>query len=152
MSNMATKKATNELEKVLKVLGPYGGTIKTDAPSTWWNLEATIDPEYDDNQMEVFIGLYSQLNGDIVSDPSFSLILTMEDNNIASIEIMECDEFSPIYRDCYIDSQNIWHSYSGLAQKDPLGLKKRFSEFMNTIVNLGPYLNESAVITKFMEV
>jgi hypothetical protein len=135
----------------MKVLGEFGGMIETNAPEHWWNLGVDIDPEYDENQVEVYIGLYSSLNGDVVKGPQFHLVLIKEEDKVVRIEITDYDGYDSILGDCYIDENDMYHTYSGRVEKDPYGLRKRFSLFINEVVNEGPYLSEPKQIIKYNE-
>lgn len=152
MAALATKKAISHLQKVLKVLGEFGGMIETNDPEHWWKLEVNIEPEYDEDRDEVYIGLYSLLNGDIVKDPQFHLMLVKEGDKIIDVEILDYDEFNVLCGgDCFVDENDIFHSSSGRVEKDPYGLRKRFSLFIDGVVNVGPYLTEPKQVTKYTE-
>lgn len=43
MSKYATKKATEQLQKIFDVLGEFGGVIETDAPRCYWSLDLEVE-------------------------------------------------------------------------------------------------------------
>ena len=43
MSKYATKKATEQLQKVFDVLGEFGGVIETDNPGSYWPFDLEVE-------------------------------------------------------------------------------------------------------------
>lgn len=43
MSRYATKEATKQLQKLLDVLGEFGGVIETDDPRSYWSLDLEVE-------------------------------------------------------------------------------------------------------------
>ena len=43
MSKYATKKATEQLQKIFDVLGEFGGVIETDNPRSYWPFDLEVE-------------------------------------------------------------------------------------------------------------
>lgn len=149
MSKIATKKATKQLQKIFNVLGKFGGVIETNDPGTWWTLDLEVECIENDRK-DVQIGIYKNLNGDIIYDPIFFLSLKTDDNDkIIEVEIHSCEE-TTILGTTIVDSEDFLHGF-GNVEKDPHGLKRRFSSFMYGMTELGPYLTKPKKVKKYNE-
>ena len=146
MGKLATKKATAQLQKLFDFLGKYGGVIQTNEPDTWWNLDLEVET---DNLSRKFItiGVFNLENSDCIFDPQFEVILSMDENKILECEIERCTE-QTIFGTTFVDSSNNLHGF-GNIEKDPYGLTERFSQFMNNMVEIGPYLKEPKEVKKY---
>lgn len=91
MSKYATKKATKQLQKIFDVLGEFGGVIETDDPRCYWSLDLEVE-EIEGDIKTIQIGVFSDINGDIIYDPLFHLSLRCENGKIMETEIIECEE------------------------------------------------------------
>lgn len=141
MSKMATKKAVAQLQKVYDVLGENGGQIQTDEPGTWWALNLE---RYEESMQ---IGVFTSVEGDIMFDPNFELRVSIENGKIQEVEICGCEE-TTLLGTTYVDSDDMLHGY-GMTEKDPYGLKKRFSSFMENVTKNGPYLSNPKAVKKY---
>ena len=146
MSKIATKKATGQLQKIFKYLGECGGRIETKNPGTWWTLDVEVECA-EDTKKDVTIGVYSSVNGDIIFDPVFHLSLTMDNGKIVETEILDCEE-TTIFGTTMVDGNDMLHGF-GTVEKDPYGLKKRFSSFMENMTVNGPYLTDNKFVQKY---
>ena len=146
MSKIATKKATGQLQKIFKYLGEFGGKIETNNPGTWWTLDLEVEC-VEDAKKNVCIGVYSSINGDIIFDPMFHLSLTMENEKIMETEILDCEE-TTMFGTTVVDGNDMLHGF-GMVEKDPYGLKKRFSNFMENMTVNGPYLTDNKSVEKY---
>ncbi len=63
----------------------------------------------------------------------------MQGDSIVDIEIHDCME-TTILGTTMVDEDDMLYGF-GESEKDPYGLKRRFSDFMNNMVNVGPYLD-----------
>lgn len=132
MEKAATKKATRQLQQLFDFLGESGGTIKTDDPDRWWNLTLEIEGA------NVAVGLYSFAGGDVMYDPLFHLSVEMDSGKIAEVRLRDCEETTMFGTTIVDEEDNICGL--GLVEKDSRGLVQRFSDFMDTITESGPYL------------
>ena len=138
----ATKKATRQLQKVYDFLDHQGGTIITDRPDYWWNLALELEETMDGNR-EARIGVFRDLNGDIVFDPVFYLALRMDGDRITEADI-EMYMSQAGFMDLLIDrNDRVITGFPG--EKDEHGLRRRFSAFMDNITGAGPYLESGRV-------
>lgn len=150
MGIFATKKACKELKKVLNFLkengAENGGSISTDDPKTWWKLFVEI---YDKSPEEkrVIIGESKSVNGDTICDPVFTLDITIKDADITEIRLMGYDT-SSLFGSFSINENDYITGPWG-CEKDDVGMKNRFSSFMNNVVNVGPYLSDPGKISAF---
>lgn len=141
MSKMATKKAMAQLQKIYDFLGENGGQIHTDSPGTWWALNLECCEE------SMQIGVFTSVDGDIIFDPNFELRVSMENGKISEVEICSCEE-TTLLGTTYVDGEDMLHGF-GTTEKDPYGLKKRFSSFMENMAKNGPYLTNPKSVTKY---
>lgn len=146
MGKIATKKATGQLQKIFNYLGEFGGKIETKNPGTWWTLDVEVECVAG-TKKDVFIGVCSSINGDIIFDPMFRLALTMDNGKITETEILECEE-TTIFGTTVVDGDDMLHGFGGV-EKDPYGLKKRFSNFMENMTVNGPYLTDNKSFEKY---
>lgn len=146
MKQIATRKATVQLQRLFDVLGPYGGTIETYEPGTWWTLDIEVEC-IEGETKDVMIGIYSIQNGDVMFDPAFHLSITMDGERLGDVEILDCEE-TTILGTSVVDNENMLHGF-GMVEKDPKGLKQRFNEFMENMTEIGPYLTNSKSLKKY---
>lgn len=141
------KKATKQLQKIFDFLGEFGGTIETDDPGTWWKLDVEVE-HADENMKNVLIGVCKTKNGDVMFDPQFTLSLKMEHERIIETEIMGYLSQTGL-GDFEIDENDIlyWLDVNGKDKK--YGLKRRFSSFMDNMVENAPYLTNPKTVTKY---
>ena len=137
MSKYATKKATEQLQKIFDVLWEFGGVIETDDPRCYWSLDFEVE-EIEGDVKTIQIVVFSDINGDIIYDPLFHLSLRCENGKIMETEIIECEE-TTLFGTCIIDNNDLIHGF-GLTENDPYGLQRRFSSFMDNMTERGPYL------------
>lgn len=148
MARKASKEAIVLLQKIFDFLGRYGGTIETDSPSTWWSLYFDADKDdANDNRILSQIGVFKHLNGDIIFDPEFKIVMHMDGERIDDVDIIECAETTVFGTSVVDDNDNI--SMGGITEKDEIGLVERFSEFMHNMVEVGPYLTNPKKIEKY---
>lgn len=146
MSRYATKEATKQLQKLLDVLGEFGGVIETDDPSSYWSLDLEVE-EIKGNVQNIQIGVFSELNGDIIYDPLFHLSLRCENGKIVETEILDCEE-TTVFGTSVVDNEDFIHGF-GLTEKDPYGLQSRFSSFMTNMTERGPYLTNPKEVRRW---
>ena len=146
MAKIATKKATAQLQKIFNYLGEFGGTIETNQPRTWWTLDLEVE-SVDGKEKDIQIGIFSTMNGDVIFDPVFYLTLTVEDGKILEAKIKCCEE-STLFGTTVVDENDMLHGF-GQTEKDPYGLRKRFSNFMENMTKVGPYLTEPKAVTRY---
>uniref|UniRef100_UPI004056ADDF hypothetical protein n=1 Tax=Acetatifactor sp. TaxID=1872090 RepID=UPI004056ADDF len=146
MAKIATKRATKQLQKIFDFLGEYGGIIETDTPDTWWNLDVEVEHK-DENRKDILIGVYKSIEGDIVFDPQFQLSLKMKSGKILETEIKGCTLFM-FFNIGEIDDEDMVY-YFGNKEKDVYGLRRRFSSFMDNMVEYAPYLTNPKKVTKY---
>ena len=146
MSKYATKKATKQLQKIFDVLGEFGGVIETDDPRCYWSLDLEVE-EIEGDIKTIQIGVFSDINGDIIYDPLFHLSLRCENGKIMEAEIIKCEE-TTLFGTCVIDNNDLIHGF-GLTENDPHGLQRRFSSFMDNMTERGPYLTNPKEIKRY---
>lgn len=93
------------------------------------------------------IGVFSDINGDIIYDPLFHLSLRCENGKIMETEIIECEE-TTLFGTCIIDNNDLIHGF-GLTENDPYGLQRRFSSFMDNMTERGSYLRNPKEIKRY---
>jgi hypothetical protein len=139
--NKATDKAVKQLNRVFEVWGPYGGMIKTDNPC-WWTLCSEI---YDETETVRTMSIY--MSGgeafDYVMDPWFFLTAKIDNGKIVDVTIDRFREWNGFGYD-YVDERGRRHGIG--VSLDPDGLRKLFSEFMNSVCDLGPYLTDPKAV------
>ena len=146
MSKYATKKATEQLQKIFDVLGEFGGVIETDDPRCYWSLDLEVE-EIEGDIKTIQIGVFSDINGDIIYDPHFHLSLRCENGKIMEAESVECEE-TTLFGTCIIDNNDLIHGF-GMTENDPYGLQRRFSSFMDNMTERGPYLTNPKEIKRY---
>lgn len=93
------------------------------------------------------IGVCSKLNGDIIFDPEFCLTLKINNKKIVEVEIMRY--YSQTMLGLFeIDENDILYGM-GSKVKDEYGLKRRFSSFMDNMVENGPYLTKPKNVKRY---
>ncbi|WP_022769379.1 hypothetical protein [Butyrivibrio sp. NC2007] len=146
MSIYATDSSIKMLQKLFDYLGEYGGTITTSDPIAWPTFDLEVHVARD-NKKTILIGFYNTLNGDVIFSPEFSIMLTLDKGIITQAEIIHCIQQS-IFGEIMIDSNDMLFTYVNPAEKDSIGLEKRFSSFMKEIQN-GPYFEASCKIERY---
>ena len=126
---LPTKCSCNDLQKVFAILCKKGlqkttGDIKT-----------------------IKIGVFSDINGDIIYDLLFHLSLRCENGEIMEAEIIECEE-TTMLGTYIIDRDDLIHGF-GMTENNPYGLQKRFSGFMDNMTERGPYLTNPKEIKRY---
>ena len=149
MSKYATKKATEQLQKIFDVLGEFGGVIEKDNPGSYWPFDLEVE-EIEGDIKTIKIGVFSDINGDIIYDPLFHLSLRCENGKIMETEIIECEE-TTMFGTCIIDNDDLIHGF-GLTENDPYGLQRRFSSFMDNMTERGPYLTNPKEIKRYHKI
>lgn len=145
MGKMATKKAVKQVQKLYEFLQKKGGLIKTKNPGTWWDLDFEIQDESDD-EMDIFVGICQSVNGDIMFDPAFDIRVTLDEKKkMSDVEILHYTS-DTFLGTCTIDEDDMMYGF-GMKEKDAYGLKKRFSSFMDNMVENGPYLKDPESVT-----
>ena len=147
MKITATKKATSQFQRMIDMMGTHGGKIKTDASETWWDLEVEVIKETKNGKW-VFVGISKVVGNNVIFDPVFSLVVTMKMDKVETIKIREYISETALGR-FYIDGEDVVHCAYCPAERDSVGMKKRFSQFMNTVAEFGPYLDASEEIIKY---
>ena len=137
--NKATAKAIKQLNQLFEVWGPYGGMISTKNPVAWWTLCSEI---YDETETSKTVAIY--LSGgevfDYVIDPWFLVNMQIDNGKIVDAAIERFKEWNDLGGYDYVDERGMRHGLG--VHRDPDGLRKLFSEFMNSVCELGPYLTE----------
>ena len=135
--NKATDKAVAQLNRIFEVTGPYGGMIKTDKPRVYWTFCSEI---YEEKETTKTMVLYESGGDyfDYVIDPWFFVTAEMEDGKIVDVTIEEFKEWNGLGYE-QVDKDGYRYSL-GPKCKNPDSLRKLFSEFMNDICEIGPYL------------
>lgn len=162
MGKMATKKAVDELNKILGFLGDKGGQIETNDPGTWWTLDVDVQ-----NSENIVIGIFEEQNGDLVYDPKFELNVKRDGDRVTEVEIMGYESttmFGTLQideNDMIVDQGDMVGAFNAMfgtsypsgpsvgEEKDEYGLKKRFSSFMENMVEVGPYLTKPKSVKKY---
>ena len=147
MEKYATKKAVSQLQKVFNIVGKYGGIIEARNPGTSWILDVEV-LDGTESSKDIIIGIYSIFNGEGMYYSSFALSLSMEEEKIINARITTYESQTSIAR-FVINEDDMLTSRFGI-EKDRYGLRKRFSTFMNTLVDYGPYLNNAKEIKKII--
>ncbi|WP_202023349.1 hypothetical protein [Dorea formicigenerans] len=93
------------------------------------------------------IGVFSDINGDIIYDPLFHLSLRCENGEIMEAEIIECEE-TTMLGTYIIDRDDLIRGF-GMTENNPYGLQKRFSGFMDNMTERGPYLTNPKEIKRY---
>ena len=144
--NKATDKAIKQLNRLFEVWGPYGGMIKTKNPGAWWTL---CCESYGETEKVRTVKIY--MSGgeafDYVMDPWFSLTLTVDNGKIVDVTIDMFSEWNDLGGYDYVDEHGYRHGIG--IRRDPDGLRRLFSEFMNTVCEQGPYLTDPKSVYKF---
>ena len=60
---------------------------------------------------------------------------------------MDCEE-TTVLGTSTVDGDDMIHGF-GITEKDPFGLKKRFTSFMDNMTERGPYLTEPKSVKKY---
>lgn len=145
MSEIATKKAARQLQKIFDKLGKYGGVIETDDPY-WWNLDVEVE-QIEGNQKDILIGVYKRVRGEIMYDPEYRVTATMDGDKIMEVAIHNRFD-TTIYGTTEVDGNDYFHGF-GVTEKDPYGLRRRFSAFMNNMTGMGPYLRTGKIVEQY---
>ena len=135
--NKATDKAVAQLNRIFDVTGPYGGMIKTDKPCVYWTFCCDI---YEETETSKTMTLYESGGDffDYVIDPWFLVTAKMENGKAVDVTIEQFKEWNGFG---YEIVDNDGYRYGPMCKsKDPAGLRALFSEFMNDICEIGPYL------------
>ena len=93
------------------------------------------------------IGVFSDINGDIIYDPLFHLSLRCENGEIMEAEIIECEE-TTMLGTYIIDRDDLIRGF-GMTENNPYGLQKRFSGFMDNMTERGPYQTNPKEIKRY---
>ena len=93
------------------------------------------------------IGVFSDINGDIIYDLLFHLSLRCENGEIMEAEIIECEE-TTMLGTYIIDRDDLIHGF-GMTENNPYGLQMRFSGFMDNMTERGPYLTNPKEIKRY---
>lgn len=142
---LATKRSIEQLEKIFSALGVYGGTIITNNPDNWWELD--LEVEYIDGEdKRILIGICSTINDDIVFDPMFTLNLKIDSDNKIVDAIILGYESTTALGTVYSGEDDVLY---GFGMKEKAGMRKLFSSFMTNITEIGPYLTEPKKIKKY---
>lgn len=126
----ATKKSVEVLRKVYECLAPCGGEISLVDCKIFAPLDFEIGSTAE-NPTEAVIGFCEFINGDIVYDPQFELLLSISNGVIEDVEVkkyistialysIEVDEAGIVYRD-------------GCVTGEKTSLKKLFSDFIKQV-------------------
>ena len=137
MEKYATKKAVSQLQKVFNITGKYGGIIEATNPGISWILDVEVLDSTESSKY-IIIGIYSIFNGEGMYNSCFALALNMEGEKIINARITAYESQTSIAR-FEINEDDMLSSRFGI-EKDRYGLRKRFSTFMNILVDYGPYL------------
>lgn len=146
MGKKALKKSVEQLQQLFDFLGEYGGKIETNNPGNWWTLDLEVESVYDDKK-DIIIGVFKDLNGDIMYDPEVKLTLTMKDGKIEEADIIEFSN-TTIFGTSVVDAEGNIHR-NGVTEKAPKGLRSLFEGFMDNMVEVGPYLKEPKNVIKY---
>lgn len=141
--NKATDKAVARLNKIFEIMGPYGGMIETHNPRTWWTLCCDI---YDETEMTKTMAIY--MSGgefyDYVMDPRFFVTVKFEGGKAVDVTIEEFKEWNGFGYEI-VDKDG--YRYGPICKsKEPVSLRSLFSEFMNDICEIGPYLTSPKAV------
>lgn len=135
--NKATDKAVAQLNKIFEVTGPYGGMIKTDKPCVYWTFCCEI---YEETETAKTMVLYESGGDyfDYVIDPWFFVTVKFEGGKAVDVTIEEFKEWNGFGYEI-VDKDGF--RYGPICKsKEPVSLRSLFSEFMNDICEIGPYL------------
>ncbi len=146
MGKKALRKSVEQLQKLFDFLGEYGGVIVTNEPGTWWTLDLEVEEVYDDKK-DILIGVFKDLNGNIMYDPSVELTITVKDGRIEEADILEFSN-TTIFGTSVVDAEGNIHM-NGVTEKAPQGLSELFEGFMDNIVEVGPYLTKPKNVIKY---
>lgn len=146
MGKMATKKAAKQLQQLFDFLGEFGGVIETNMPENWWNLDLEVE-QIEGDKKNILVGVYSSVSGDVIYDPVFHVVAREEDDKIAEVEVLDCEE-TTVLGTSTVDGDDMIHGF-GTTEKDPFGLKNRFTSFMDNMTGSGPYLTEPKSVKKY---
>ncbi len=146
MGKKALRKSVEQLQKLFDFLGEYGGEIETNEPGIWWTLDLEVEEVYDDKK-DILIGVFTDLNGDIMYDPSVKLTIAVKDGRIEEADILEFSN-TTVFGTSVVDAEGNIHM-NGVTEKAPQGLRGLFEEFMDIIVEVGPYLTKPKNVTKY---
>lgn len=146
MEQIATRKATVQLQRLFDVVGQYGGTIETYDPGTWWTLDIEVECIEGDKK-DVMIGIFNTQTGDVIYDPLFHLSITMDNERLGDVEILDCEE-TTVLGTTVVDNEDMIHGF-GIVEKDETGLKQRFIRFMENMTEVGPYLTNPKSVKKY---
>lgn len=82
-----------------------------------------------------------------VHDSVFHVVAREEDDKIVEVEVLDCKE-TTVLGTSTVDGDDMIHGF-GTTEKDPFGLKKRFTNFMDNMTESGPYLTEPKSVKKY---
>ena len=140
--NKATDKAVAQLNKIFEVIGQNGGMIKTDMPRVYWTFCCEI---YEETETAKTMVLYESGGDyfDYVIDPWFFVTVKFEDGKAVDVTIEEFKEWNGFGYEI-VDKDGF--RYGICKSKEPVSLRKLFSEFMNSVCEHGPYLTSPKAV------
>ena len=142
----ASKRSTEQLQQVFDLLGEFGGVIETKSPEAWWSLDVEVI-DIDKDKKDVVIGVFKNINGDIMFDPQFELTLTMQGDKIVEAVIHQFVQTTLVGTTVVSDDDMI--CFYGIREKAPKGLRDLFEGFMKTVTEIGPYLTDPKSVTRY---
>ena len=137
----ATKESRILMQRFYEMVGDTGGTLSV---GNGWDLTVEVH-DIDGSHKYLAIGVFTVLNGDVAFDPIFRMEGRIEDGRIASLDITSYESTLP-FAMLYIDSRGIAHT-SNKDGKDTIGLRRRFSDFMDSM-GTSPFLEGDRVVIK----
>ena len=151
MAKVLKKETKENLEKLIDFLGENGGIIKTDNPEMWWDMCMESYMDKDTGNMSITLGIYSTLNGDVIPDPEFRLEARMKDGKISKIELVSyySQTVTGTLQVDRNDNAICCTIFGNSKEKDPVGIVKRFDEFMHSMCVAGPYLRNPKSVTRY---
>ncbi len=140
MKNLATKKATKQLQQVFDFMGYYGGQVVGDSSEKWFRTFRLEVKGENESKRDVAIYYYYKIGDEVVCDPYFSLSLTMDGDKIVETEIIE------------FEHRTFCRALPATYNKRILKKSKvveMFSLFMKEVAEEGPYLSNPDALIKF---
>lgn len=140
MKNLATRKATKQLQKVFDFMGNYGGQVVGDSSEKWFRTFRLEVKGENESKKDVAIYYYYKNGDEVVCDPYFSLSLTMDGDRIAETEIIEFEHrtFCRVLPATY---------NKRILKKSKV--VEMFSLLMKEVAEAGPYLSNPDAVIKF---
>lgn len=135
-----------QLQRIFDKLGKYGGLIRTNKPKSWWDLDLEVEYE-EGNTRYITIGVFKDINGDVLYDPQFKMAIIMNHENIEAAYLKKCIN-QTLLGTTVVDEHDMFYGY-GLVDKSDESLASLFEGFMDNMVEVGPYLTEPKEVIQY---